>query len=647
MKLKSLFVFLLLFSSNTFGQPIEKIDSLVSLLSKTKDSDKRAGLFIQLSIVYDATDLIQSFDYARKALVEAEKKKTPLVLSETYNNLANVYEYRSVTDSSLIYHQKALALRLKSGNLTKIGDSYNNIGIAYDKLGDFSRSLENYFRALRNYEKENALEKQAMVLSNIGIVYKAQGEYEKTLEYYKKANRIYHDLNSDFGMAVSEGNIGGLLLLLKKYNESMAYSERAKNLYKKIDYERYAAYPLINIAVAFDSLKNYSKAEQLYLEAIELNKKYQNTYETANTLKAYGSIQLRQKKYNESINILQEALDYAKSSDAILLEVEIRKILAKAYAKTNNFNEAYNQMKYYSIGRDSLFNEEKTRTVFELETKYQTEKKEKEILIQKAQLAENQLKIERKNQWLYGLGFLAILVGLTGYSVYRTQKLKNKQLQKENELKDALIKIETQNKIQEERLRISRDLHDNIGSQLTFIISSLDNLRFQLNKENPEAGKRLEDINQFTRNTITELRDTIWAMNKDSIRFSDLQVRINNFIENAKMATPGIRFQVVMSDQIDESHEFTAFEGINIYRVIQESIHNSIKHSNATEIKVRFDKESDHFTIQVSDNGKGFDETNLDLGNGINNMHKRIAEIGGELSLNSQPGNGTVLKITV
>ncbi len=640
--------FLLIFGiiySGALGQTLPKKDSLIAVLNKTKDTDQRTAVFIQLSILYDATDLEKSYEYAVKGLKEAEKKKTPQTLSEAYNNLANVYEYKSQTDSSLIYHQKALALRLKSDDYIKIGDSYNNIGIAYDKLGNFPKSLDNYFRALRHYEKQNDAEKQAMVFSNIGIVYKAQKEYEKTLQYYKKAHRIYSDLNSDFGMAVSEGNIGGVLLLLKRYEEAIAYSERAKKLYEKIDYERFAAYPLINIASAYEGLQNYPKAEQYYRQAIDLHKKYQNSYEIANSLKSYASLLQHQNKNEESIEKLQEALGYAKRSNGVLLEVEIRRILAKAYANTRNFGEAYAQMEVYATGRDSLFEQEKTKTVFELEKQYQTEKKEKQILVQRAELAENKLSLEQKNRWLIMIIGLAFLTGLIGYFVYRNQKLKNQQLQKENELKDALIKVETQNKVQEERLRISRDLHDNIGSQLTFIISSLDNLKFHLDQNNPEAGKRIEVLNDFTRNTITELRDTIWAMNKENILFSDLKLRINNFLENARSHISQTEFEMVMNESIDVTHSFTAFEGINLYRVIQEAVNNAIKHADASQIKVSFEKVGSHFEVKISDNGKGIQNLTRDSGNGINNIYKRVADLGGELVMHSEPGKGSVLKI--
>ena len=78
-----------------------------------------------------------------------------------------------------------------------------------------------------------------------------------------------------------------------------------------------------------------------------------------------------------------------------------------------------------------------------------------------------------------------------------------------------MAKIETQNKLQEQRLRISRDLHDNIGAQLTFIISSIDNLKFGFTDISEKLGSKLSNISSFTQQTIYELRDTIWAMNKE------------------------------------------------------------------------------------------------------------------------------------
>ena len=273
----------------------------------------------------------------------------------------------------------------------------------------------------------------------------------------------------------------------------------------------------------------------------------------------------------------------------------------------------------------------------ELDTAYQTEQKEKEILLQRAKLAE-------KNIWILGGFSSAVFAILIGILFFYKQKQKTTQLQKENELKEALLKIETQNKLQEQRLRISRDLHDNIGAQLTFIISSVDNLKYGFKIEDEKLKAKLNVISSFAKETIYELRDTIWAMNKDAINFEDLKTRISNFIENAKMAAQGIDFQFVYHGEFDETI-FSAVEGMNMYRIIQEAINNAMKHAKATQILVTVRKEDAGYEIEIKDNGVGFDTLDSELGNGLNNLKKRAKEINGEISVTSQLQIGTTVSL--
>src|SRR5690606_18559390 len=211
----------------------------------------------------------------------------------------------------------------------------------------------------------------------------------------------------------------------------------------------------------------------------------------------------------------------------------------------------------------------------------------------------------------------------------------NRQLQKESELKTALAKIETQNKLQEQRLRISRDLHDNIGAQLTFIISSIDNLKFGFTDISEKLGQKLTGISQFASQTIYELRDTIWAMNKENITFEDLQARIANFIEQAKNASEKTEFSFNIEKNVDETHVFSSVEGMNIYRINQEAVNNALKYAAADEDEVNISKEKNKHQIEIADNGKGFDPNTTEMGNGLNNMKKRAREIGGTLQIKS------------
>jgi len=201
-----------------------------------------------------------------------------------------------------------------------------------------------------------------------------------------------------------------------------------------------------------------------------------------------------------------------------------------------------------------------------------------------------------------------------------------------------------QNKIYNQRLKISRDLHDNIGSQLTFIISSIDNLKFITKNSDEIVKKKLSEINQFTNNTISQLRDTIWAMNKNEISFEDFQGRVLAFIEKAKTATHGIKFN--LNSTISSPIFFSSIKGINIFRVIQEAINNAIKYANASEITINIYETNNKLIIEIKDNGIGFNLNTVELGNGLENMQHRIEEINEEITIYSKLNKGTSITIS-
>ena len=224
--------------------------------------------------------------------------------------------------------------------------------------------------------------------------------------------------------------------------------------------------------------------------------------------------------------------------------------------------------------------------------------------------------------------------------------MKNIQLQKENELKDALLKIETQNKLQDQRLRISRDLHDNIGAQLTFVISSIDNLKFAYATQEPIMQEKLSLISNFTRETISELRDTIWAMNKDNINIEDLKTRISNFIDNAKLSSNGIEFSFTYNQETLADTVFSSEEGMNIYRIIQEAINNAIKHAEASRISVEVKENDMNIILSIGDNGKGFKPQEIEEGNDLRSMNKRANELKAALQI-SALNPGTLIQLNI
>jgi len=212
----------------------------------------------------------------------------------------------------------------------------------------------------------------------------------------------------------------------------------------------------------------------------------------------------------------------------------------------------------------------------------------------------------------------------------------------QRKLKQQLRTAEVKQRILEERERISRDLHDNVGSHLTYIISSLDNITYK--KEATEiAHSELSKLSDFSRDTMQQLRESIWAINKENISLAELRDRIRDYA--VKMTSVAdIRFELYY--EIAHNVELTPSHAINIYRIVQEAIHNAVKHSGAATLSVCMAlKQGSTIYITIEDNGKGITETGS--GYGLQNMQSRAREINGELIIEMAGSKGTRISLSV
>lgn len=196
-----------------------------------------------------------------------------------------------------------------------------------------------------------------------------------------------------------------------------------------------------------------------------------------------------------------------------------------------------------------------------------------------------------------------------------------------------------------QRLRISRDLHDNIGSQLTFIKSSIDNLKYVTESADSKLITKLNHISSFSSNTINQLRDTVWAINKKDISLTDLCHRIQGLIEKTKIVNENLQFN--LKCDVKTELIFSSIKGINIFRVIQESVNNTLKYADTKVININITEIEKELIIDISDNGKGFDINQIELGNGLSNMQKRITEVEGKIYIESEVDKGTNIKMVL
>ena len=550
--------------------------------------------------------------------------------------LINQLEY----DAALISLDKSIAFYKNANNsLGIIKSMMNKGGVLYQK-GETKKATQEYVNALAIAEKKGYKNEIAALYKNIGLVYYSQGKIKEALAYNNKALVIFNQLKSKKDIAATYVNIGNCYFDDYQPQNALLNYNKALKLSKETNDNQTIAKLYNNIgSVYINDLQDTIKGIDYLLDALAIKKQMNNQNDLIIQYNNIAAVYLDIKKYDLALSYNDKAFELASKSGNLEELINVYDTYALINSAKKDFKKAYDYHKLYSKTKDSLLNIDNLKAVEEINTKYQTAEKEKQLLQKEAEA-------KKKTTTIIILSLLALFIAIVGFLIYRQQRLKNVQQKQEFELQSAIAQIENQNKLHEQRLAISRDLHDNIGAQLTFIISSVENLKFGFPTMENSIKNHLTKISDFTKTTIVELRDTIWAMNADEFTFDDLSSRIYNFIEKAQSAKESTTFKFTVDESLKNS-KFSSLEGVNLYRTIQEAVNNAIKYADATEVSVQVKPNENGITIEISDNGKGFDLDTIDLGNGIVNMQKRIEEIGGVFKIQSELDKGTQITISL
>lgn len=521
-----------------------------------------------------------------------------------------------------------LAIQLKDS--TSLGDLFYKLGQLKVYQNKLDESLAYSLKAITIFENNKNFSKAGMVYGGLGYNLKAKN-LEKALYYMRKGIKLLEDTNDLERINPVYDNYGVLLSMSNNNDSALYYQKKSLSIKKQLKDSVGLGYGYANIANTFAEKRNFILAKKYVDSSSIIRNKIADNYGITVNYVQKAEIFVLEKKYNEAIEDFKTCARLSQKYKYKHLEQYCYQNISKCYVELKDYKNAFDYKEKFQVVKDSADNIITNAKVEELQIEFETEKKEKLLAEAKVDLLAKEAKIKKRTTFLISALALAFLLGLIGFLVYKQQRLKNKQLVKENELRQALIKIENQNNLQEQRLAISKDLHDNIGSQLTFIISSLDNLKyFEFTKD--KLYTKFDSIGTFTRSTITDLRDTIWAMNKEAITFEDLKTRTTNFIEAAKTSLLGITFEFNYPKNTDEV-TLNSLQGIDVYRIIQEAVNNAVKHAEATKIIVNFELIKNTLEVSISDNGKGFDKETIEAGNGLASMKKRAQEINANLSI--------------
>jgi len=448
-------IFILLANNIYITAQTKNIDSALTALKNYKQEDTGKVLLMKdicKGLGKQKPD--EGLKYGKEALELSQRLNYTRGIAEVLNSIGTVYYYKANYDSALNYYLKAETKYKETTDKLGLAKSLNNIGLIYDIKGDYSKSLGYYLQSLKILESLDDKKLLGTTYNNIGLVYMKQTNLpdylDKSLDFFKKSLKIREDLGDKAAIASSYYNLG--LVYLQKgnklkrldeknkniyllYDTALMYSNKSLNIYNEIKDIRGLATVYPNIANIYGSKKDYKKSEEFYVNAIKLQQQTGDIANLAYSLFNVGVLNTEQKNYDKAIEYYKKSLIYADSLNIKTLRRDCYDRMASTYSFANRYKEAFECMLKYSELKDEILNEESSKMITEMQTKYETDKKAKEIEI--LNLAMSKQKIW--NYALIGGIILVLIIALISINSYIQKRKDNKIIAAEKAKSDALL----------------------------------------------------------------------------------------------------------------------------------------------------------------------------------------------------------------
>jgi signal transduction histidine kinase len=513
-------------------------------------------------------------------------------------------------EKAIALYQQCLKELEGKNDWLNIGNSYIGLGIAYDESGNYQEGIRNYFLALHAYEKDNNVKKQAGTLKNIGNMYRILKNFDKAASFFDQAMLKYASIKDSVGISGVLNDRG--IMYMDQDSNVKAIAIFKKVIYEYGDYVKkdVKAYAQNNLAITYSKLGAYKTAQGFYDTSLILMKQVGKQYGIALILSNIGDLYNKWGDYPKAIQYNKQAMEIAerlKSNDLLL---SIYENFSIAYNQLNDYKQAYAYQKKQMEIKDTIYKEESARSYAEMETKYQNEKKQKEILLLQQRNTINSIALASQQRTKYFLLVVLVLILLVTLLLLRSYSIKrkannklnilNKKLNEANNSKTKLLSI------------ISHDLRSPVSNLFSFL---------QLQKRNPERlspeekEKYDKQISQSAENLLEAMEDLlIWSKSQmDKFTLTTEKIYLSDFLDEIISLNQTAASNKKIQISKDCPPELFVFSDPNFLKVvIRNLISNAIKFTPVNGIiHVAAMKIKEVVLLQVKDNGLGITESDL------------------------------------
>lgn len=703
------------------AQDTKYIDSLKTVLKTAKEDTNKVKMLFKCANFYSRKeDWLTSDKYNKSAFLLSVKLKDKKNIAAAYNNLGMVDFYKGEFDSALHKVFSALSIWNDIDNMDQKLRTLNNIAIIYQKKGNYKESINYNLQSLKLAEMTNDSNNIINACSNIGNTYYLIKSYNVAIEMYSKTITLSKLKNNKQMIAASYHGLGMVSSAIKKYNEAIDHFNAALEINKEIGNKSWANKNKSSLARVFIKLgedaeekkdvltaeKYYQKAEDYYNECLVYAQQTLQTNSVAIYKNNLGNINFLQGEYALAQEYLDASIELSTKEGDLLLKQQNIESLAQMNQRMaiKNYNggalvfwpKAYEYYKKATVLKDSLLNETTTKQIAELKTRYETEKKDNQILLLGKENALQLLQLKQKQSDLLLARLEAEQRQADIELLEQTQEIEHLKLNEANQLaeqqelkakaafsqvallkKDKLIKEQEQKqksllrnsifagitalllfsgifivyrnrnlariRLSTIRQEISKDLHDDVGGSLSLIRMMSEMIGQQKDLPAPVAANA-QKIVESTKDAAQRMNAVIWSMNAENDTLS-------SFIEYSRHFGYGffehcaIDSTVTLNPLSMPQKQLNGLIRKNLFLVLKEAWNNVFKHAQATAVQTTFTLDQNKLLITIEDNGKGFGNHSA-FGNGLKNMQKRMEAIGGSFHIaNNDKGNGTMVEI--
>lgn len=633
------------------SQTDKKTDSLLRIIISKNDT-VAISAYAALSNVYYFKGMQDSAIYFSRLGITLSKKNKNYQLTRLLLATARCYYMKSINDSAQLYLDEVKPVFEKESTDNKL--MYNTIlASLYLDQSRTEEALQLFIHSaniLELPENKHLKYKLFNTYANISQTFLREKQYSKAEEYLNKAMqfREYAENKSQFIVIYNKyfiiySNTSQLDKAKIVMDSAMALTSEINNLELK-----QAVY--VNHGRLYELRSEYQKAKEYYLIGLKLTDSINNNSYRSRILNNLSSVSISLKQMADAEKFAVDALHFAK-------EINSFEDLNYAYANLKlaemhkgNYKQALvfaeREFAYY----DSLSSTSSKENVRQLEAKYQTEKKEKEIADLTLTKTANELALVKRNRLMLIGGLAAISVLLVLGLLYRNSKQKNLIAQKENNYQQEQIKfLERQQQVvslqsmvngqETERTRIAKDLHDGLGGLFSTVKMHLSTLQHEqqelqtnslFSKSYDLINTASEEVRRIAHNMMPEVLLKMGVVQATQ--------ELCNSISAGKLLQVSMQ-SYGMDQRLNASTE------IMLFRIIQELLNNIIKHAQATEAIVQFNRDGNRLSVTVEDNGRGFNmkESNEKVTAGLSSVQSRVQYLNGQISIDSQKEVGTTV----